>query len=53
MAHVYSHGALELKNSKGEVFKVNGQRCKVYHAGLMPYKRECVGGGVQRGPSIR
>ncbi|XP_055959792.1 uncharacterized protein LOC130014856 [Mercurialis annua] len=27
---VASHGALELENSSGEIFKVNGQRCKPY-----------------------
>ena len=37
---VFNHGALELKNNRGETFKVNGQRCKIYHGGLMPTERE-------------
>ena len=37
---VFNHGALELKNNRGETFKVNGQRCKIYHGGLMPTVRE-------------
>ena len=37
---VFSHGALELMNSKGECFRVNGQRCKVYRGGLMPKEKE-------------
>ncbi|XP_050232946.1 uncharacterized protein LOC126681448 [Mercurialis annua] len=28
--NVANHGAVELENSKGETFKVNGQRCKPY-----------------------
>ena len=37
---VFSHGALELMNSKGECFRVNSQRCKVYRGGLMPKEKE-------------
>ena len=33
---VFPHGALELINDKGECFKVNGMRCKVYKGGLVP-----------------
>ena len=40
VTQVHSHGALELQNTKGETFKVNGHRCKIYHGGLMPNERE-------------
>ena len=34
MVHVFDYGALTLKNTKGEKFKVNGQRCKPYQDGM-------------------
>ena len=37
---VFSHSALELINSKGECFRVNGQRFKVYRGGLLPKEKE-------------
>ena len=40
VTQVHSHGALELQNIKGEIFKVNGHRCKIYQGGLMPKEKE-------------
>ena len=40
VTQVHSHGTLELQNTKGETFKVNGYRCKIYHGGLIPNERE-------------
>ena len=39
VVHVFPHGALELMNTKGETFKANGHRYKVYYGGLMPREK--------------
>ncbi|XP_057524987.1 uncharacterized protein LOC130804536 [Amaranthus tricolor] len=33
VTNVHKFGSMELKNEKGDVFKVNGQRLKLYHEG--------------------
>jgi len=37
---VYPYGAVELKNDDGTIFKVNGQRIKLYHEGVDMRKEE-------------
>ena len=39
VVRVFPYGALELMNTKGETFKANGHRCKVYYGDLMPQKK--------------
>ena len=34
VSHVYPYGAMEVCNTQGEKFKVNGQRLKIYHEGI-------------------
>ena len=34
--HIYPHGAVELLDGEGVIFKVNGQRLKKYHEGPEP-----------------
>ena len=34
VSHVYSYGAVEVCNTRGEKFKVNGQRLKIYNGGI-------------------
>ena len=34
VSHVYPYGAIEVCNTKGEKFKVNGQRMKIYNGGI-------------------
>ena len=39
MVHkIYSHGAVELIGEGGAIFKVNGQRVKLYYDGNAPDK---------------
>ena len=34
VSHVYPYGAVDVCNTKGEKFKVNGQRLKIYNGGM-------------------
>ena len=35
VSHVYPYGAVEVCNTQGEKFKVNGQRLKIYYRGTL------------------
>ena len=35
VTHAYPYSAVELCNTHGEKFKVNGQRLKLYHGGIL------------------
>ena len=49
VTHSYPHKAMELYNTKGDIFKVNEQRLKLYHRGTykdflqVSYLRESTG----------
>ena len=34
VSHVYPYGAVEVCNTRGEKFKVNGQKLKIYNGGI-------------------
>ena len=40
VSHVYPYGAVEVCNTKGEKFKVNGQRLKIYYRGTLENVRQ-------------
>ena len=40
VTHAYPYGAVEICNTHGEQFKVNGQRLKLYHGGTMENFRQ-------------
>ena len=40
VVQTFPHSAIEFENNKGEHFKVNGQRCKLYYGGLWAKEKE-------------
>ena len=40
VSHIYPYGAVEVCNTQGERFKVNGQRLKIYYGGTLENVRQ-------------
>ena len=40
VSHIYPYGAVEVCNTQGERFKVNGQRLKIYYGGTLEDVRQ-------------